>query len=72
MDPGCHTQPHPPTHQLDALVALMQDNPAIRDELLAAGSAQELRTSLHRLGLPLEGDQTLLDPELLREAFRCG
>lgn len=72
MEPGCRTQPHPPTHQLDALVALMQDNPAIRDELLAAGSPQELRTSLHRLGLPLEGNPILLDPELLREAFRCG
>lgn len=72
MDTGCRTQPHPARHQLDALVALMQDNPAIRAELLGAGSPQELRTSLHRLGLPLGGDQTLLDPELLREAFRCG
>lgn len=71
MQPNGPTQPHLPGHQLDALVALMQDNAAIREELLAAGSAQAIRASLHRLGLPLEGDPILLDPELLREAFRC-
>lgn len=72
MDLRSHRPHRSPDLELDALMALMQDNPDIREELLAASSHQELRASLQRLGLPLEGTLSALDPEQLRDAFRAG
>lgn len=49
----------------------MQDNAAIREELLAAGSSREIDQILRRIGQPLDGALVHLDPEQLRDAFRC-
>lgn len=70
MDQSSRALPHP-AGNLDGLVALMQDKAAIRQELLAAGSSEEIRQILHRIGQSLDGDLAQLDPEQLRDAFRC-
>ena len=72
MDPSPRTLQFPGGSPLDALVSLMQDNPEIRDDLLAAGSREEIQTILRHCGWPLEGPLGRLDPETLRDAFRCG
>lgn len=70
LDPSFKTLRHPRRSHLDALVALMQDNPELRRDLLAAESRLEIQTILKQVGQPVEGDLIHLDPEQLRDAFR--
>jgi hypothetical protein len=70
QDPSFNTLRHPRPSHLDALVALMQDNPEIRRDLLAADSRDQIQTILRQVGQPIEGDLSHLDPEQLRDAFR--
>lgn len=72
MDPSSRSLQRPCGHPLDALVALMQDNPEIRHDLLAAASRDEIQATLRHFGWPTDGPLGRLDPEQLRDAFRCG
>jgi hypothetical protein len=69
--------PYPPTtspsviRSLDNLVALMHDNGTLRQELLRASSSDEISTILLRFGQQLGGTIAPVDPQLLRDAFRC-
>ena len=56
---------------LDNLVALMKDNAPLRQELLEARSSDEIRTILQRFGQQIGGTIAPVDPEQLRDAFRC-
>lgn len=71
MDPSKPSARPSAISSLDSLVALMQDNSMLRQALLEATSSDQIQTILHRFGQPLAEGHDPVDPEQLRDAFRC-
>jgi len=55
--------------QLDCLVALMRNDPLVRETLLAAATTQEIQAIAHSVGQFL-GETVDVNPVHLREAIR--
>ena len=70
MDPSTQPPGAAPINRLDALVALMQDNAEIRQQLLAATSHDGITAILRKVNPSLAGGPEAIDPEALRDAFR--
>ena len=55
--------------QLDCLVALMRNDPLVREKLLAAATTEEIQAIAHSVG-QLLGETVDVNPVHLREAIR--